>query len=126
MDADRVGHSGTVQRCLRETLSTAIDALAVGKSVARGGRNGAPVVRVPEVEVSVVKYVHVTNESIVDVNHRNEVAAAAEPGEERLAPSQREPAYAKADPKSPASAKPADKSRSVNRRAKERPWAPTP
>ena len=58
----------------------------------------------------------------MDVDDRNEVVAAAKPWEERLAPAQREPAHAETE----APTKPADKSRAINRRTKERSRAPAP
>ena len=62
----------------------------------------------------------------MDVNHGDEVAAAVEPGEERLAPSQREPAHTKADTESPTAAEEAYECRTIDRRTKERSGAPTP
>src|SRR5258707_14033884 len=107
-------------------LSAAIDALAVDEPVARGGRNRAQVVRVREVKISVVQYFHVANERIVDVNHVDETAAAAEPREERLAKAQRKPAHSKTQSKAPAAAKEAYECRAIDWRAKERPRAPAP
>src|SRR5205823_8352650 len=99
-------------------------ALTVHEAVARDGRDRTQVVRVHEIEVSVVEYVHIANERVVDINVVEEARAAVEPGEERLAPAQREPTHAKA--KSPAAAEEADERRSIARGTKERSWAPTP
>src|SRR5690242_5623297 len=107
-------------------LPAAVDAASVHKVIARSRRHRAQIVRVHEIKVSVVQHVHVADKRVVDVDHRDEAAAAAKPGEERLAPAQWEPAHAETDTKAEASAKPADKSGPVNRRTKERPGAPAP
>src|SRR5713226_5709134 len=84
--------------------------------------------RVHEIDVANVRVedVRVANECVVDVDDVDEVAAAAEPGEERLAKTKREPAYAEAEPKTPASAKEPNERRSINGRPKERSGAPAP
>src|SRR5215467_1962116 len=124
-DTDRIADARAIQAGLGEALPAAVDAAAVHKVVAVGGRHRAQIVGVDEIEIPVVKHIHVADEGVVDIDDIDETVAATKPGEEWFAPAEREPAYAEADAKTEASAEPAYEGRTVNRVAK-RSGAPTP
>ena len=128
MDADGIGCASAVQGSLREVLSGTIDAPTIHKCAARCGGDGAEVVRVREIHVTNIRVqnIDVSYERIVDVDVGNEPMAAREPGEEWLTPAQREPAYGKAESKTPAATEESDERRSVDRGTQKRSRAPTP
>ncbi len=109
-------------------LRTPIDRLSVHEGIARGNRNGIHVMSIDKINVANVRVedVHVVDECVVNIDDGDKAGAGKEPREERLPKAQREPAHAKASPKTPASAKEAHKRRPVNRRPIERARAPAP
>src|SRR5713101_4761680 len=88
--------------------------------------------RVDEVNVADIRVenVHIADKRVVHVDHGDETLPAREPGEERFAKSEWEPADAatpaKTGVEAPAAAKEAHKGRPVDRRTKERARAPAP
>ena len=132
LDPNRVGHLGAPESARREPRGSAVDGLAIHEGIAICHRYGIHVARVHEIDVANVRVedVSVADKRIPVVDSFNELVTAAEPGEERFAKAQREPAYpsavAKTAAKTKAASEETDESRSVDRRTKDRARAPAP
>src|SRR2546425_6247338 len=124
LDPDRVGHLRASQRSCREARGSAVDGLAVHERIAICHGYGIHVVSVHKIDVANVgvENIRVADECVVHVDDGDEIPAATEPREERLAKSQREPS----DPEAKAATEETDESRAVDRRPKKRARAPAP
>src|SRR6202158_5642192 len=122
LDPDRVGHLRTPESARREPRGSAVDGLAIHEGIAICHRYGIHVARVHEIDVANVlfKEFSVADKRIPIIDSFNELVTAAEPGKERFAKAQREPAYPSAEAKTAAKTKAAseatDESRSGDRR----------
>ena len=124
LDAHRVRHLRPSQRGLGNVKCAAIDHLTMSKGTAIRDRDCTHIVRVDEIHIVniPVQNAPVANERIAEVDPLPESHAATEPREERFAKAQGEPA----DAESKSTAEEPNKGRSINRRAKVRPRAPSP
>src|SRR6266852_863938 len=119
LDADRVGHLRALESGRSEMDPATVDGLAVRENLAVNCSHGADVMRVHEIDVANVR---VANERVVYVDDGDEIMAATEPGKERFAEAQREPADSETKP----AAEEANKSGAIDWRPKERARAPSP
>src|SRR5712692_9403336 len=123
-DSHRVRYLRALQRRWRDAHPAAVNGLTTDEGVAARNGDGIRVARVYEVDVTNVgvENIRVTDERVVYVDDGDEIPAATEPGEERFAKAQREPANAEAK----ASTEEPDESRPIDRRTKKRARAPAP
>src|SRR5713101_3791168 len=130
LEPDRVCHLRAPQCGGSEVDGAAVDGLAVDEGIAIRHGHGIHVMRVDEVNVADIRVenVHIADKRVVHVDHGDETLPAREPGEERFAKSEWEPADAatpaKTGVEAPAAAEEAHKGRPVDRRTKERARAP--